>query len=298
MKQQAEQSLKIRIGESSRADVRALLGEPWLQSDFWHFDLFRAESEQKELSFFVFFTPPVPMGVFTWKVGGYVLVSYDSAGHVAKVSADNASRGMGDQDALMLRAGELNIVIEPLGDGSPQLIVDPAHLANFLALRRASPVCTLILACSRPASSQRWPDENCPDRVAIDDGEPFDPKPLYAVCDPASNCPPTAVPGNMFARVPLLVPFTLPPGQHRLQMSSSVFKGRMEAAFECAAGEVRYATVNGQVNWHWWGPRSSTLDTTATWSGDPPTDWSSRSVLLYRRDRWMAEPEPADRSSH
>lgn len=296
VRQQVEQSMKIRIGESSRADVRTLLGEPWLESDFWHFELYRAESEQKELSFFVFFTPPVPIGVFTWKIGGFVLVSYDSAGHVAKVSAGNASRSMGDQDALMLRAGELNLVIEPLGDGSPQLIADPARFAGFLALRRASPVCTLILACSRPASPERWPDESCPDRVAVDDGEPLDPKPLYAVCDPASHCPPTAVPGHMFARVPLWVPFTLPPGQHRLKMSSSVFKGNMEAAFECAAGEVRYATVSGQVNWHWWGPRSSTLDATVSWSADSPADWSSRSVLLYRHDRWLAAPVPADRA--
>jgi len=75
VRQQVEQSMKIRIGESSRADVRTLLGEPWLESDFWHFELYRAESEQKELSFFVFFTPPVPIGVFTWKIGGFVLVS-------------------------------------------------------------------------------------------------------------------------------------------------------------------------------------------------------------------------------
>jgi hypothetical protein len=75
-------------------------------------------------------------------------------------------------------------------------------------------------------------------------------------------------------------------------MSSATFKGRHETSFDCSAGEVRYGIIHGHVNWHWWGPRSSTLNTTVTFVEELPSEWASYSILLYSRNGWLVEAEP------
>ena len=123
--QQAKRTVSVRIGESSRADVQAALGEPWLLSTFWRFDVFRAEDEQTEVDFLVAIWP-VPIGVFTMKVGGYVLVAYDPAGRVAQVASGSASRGSLVREDLMLRTDDLTLANEPIDERGLQLFADPA----------------------------------------------------------------------------------------------------------------------------------------------------------------------------
>jgi hypothetical protein len=89
-----------------------------------------------------------------------------------------------------------------------------------------------------------------------------------------------------------MLPVTLSPGHHNLVVTDSRYKGREEVAFDCAAGDVRYASISGNITRHWWGTFSSTLCATVTLADALPMDWSSYSILLYRRDRWLVEPDP------
>lgn len=289
---QAERSGTLRVGESSAADVRAALGDPLLQSRYWSLDVFQTEDLQKELEFFLFFTPPIPMGVFTTKVSGYVLVTYDNKGLVSNVVSGTATKTMGKQDGLMLKAGDLNFVIEEFDGHGPQLIVQSARLQDYFALQHDIPECILVLACELPKTSGDWFDMACPDRVIIDAGEVLDPQSLFTACEP-DTCPETAVTwgGAYYMHVPLLYPVALSSGRHQLELSSSIFKGRDISAFECDSGQVLYGSIHGSVAKHWWGPRSSTLNVSVSVSDAPPPNWRSYSALLYRRDHWLL-PDP------
>ena len=289
--EQGRRSALIKAGQSTRTSVRAELGEPWLQSRFWGFDVYLARDTAKELGGPVILILPIPIGVFTAQVAGYVLVTYDEKGYVTNVSSGNASRSTGQQDALMLRADGLNLGIEKVAERGPHLMADADRLAAYLGKRRATDTCTIILACEE-GKHQKWQYEGCPDRAAIDDAEPIDLQPFFGSCEPGKSCPPRTMPSGPYVRVPTVYPITLSPGKHRILMTSSTFKGRHESKFACTRGEVLYGVVRGHVSWDWWGPRTSTLDTTVSFSNTIPEQWSSYSVLLYRGKRWYVAPEP------
>ena len=293
--QQAQRSATLRIGESTRDDARTALGEPLLRSNFWGFDLFRVNDTSKELGVLLVTIWPIPVGAFTSQVEGYVLVAYDNAGRIDQVSSGNVSNDRVPGDFQMLRARDLSIGIDKYHRRGLALMADANRLQDYLALRSISATCTAIMACDDSAY-RKWPYEACPDQVAIDDAEPFDPRPFFGWCEPGRSCPPNALPASKSMRwVPLVHPTILQPGVHRLAMSSSVFKGRHETSFECAAGEVRYGIIRGRVKWHWWGPRSSTLDAAVTFADELPAEWVSHSILLYLRNGWLVEPEPERR---
>lgn len=287
--EQARRTVTLHVGDA-REDVRAVLGQPWLQSAFWRFDAYRAVAEQKELGFIVLFTPPIPIGVMRSEVGGFVLVAYDDAGRVTALGAGQAGRGAGVFDSVMLRAGDLYLGIEPQYLHGPQLFADGARIDAYLERRRRAPACTLILACQKSTVAEKWPDEGCPNRVAVDGRIVADPSPYVGDCAAGTTCPAAAVRRGLYARLPVLVPVTLAPGEHHIEMSSSVFKGSSRASFACAAGDVRYGVLRGRVTWNWWGPRTSTLDATVTLTDRAPQDPQSFALLLYRGDGPLAEP--------
>jgi hypothetical protein len=289
---QAQRSAFIRPGESTQESVRAALGEPWLQSRFWGFDVYRVNDTSTELGGLFVTILPIPIGVFTSQVEGYLLIAYDPMGRVDQVSSGNNTPGpLGEQHPLMLRARDLNLGIEKFSGRGTQLMADAKRLQDYLALRKHSNTCTVILACEE-TKPQKWPYEACPDRVVIDDDASIDPQPFFGSCDPASSCPPKILQAGQYMRVPMVHAISLPPGTHRLMMTSSTFKGQHETSFECAQGEVGYGIIRGHVNWDWWSPRTSTLNTSVTFEDDLPPQWASYSVLLYRQDHWLVQPEP------
>jgi hypothetical protein len=297
--QQAERSVAIRIGESTRAEVEAALGEPWLRRASWGVDVYRADDERDALGLLmVIYVLPVPVGVYSVPEQGYVLIAYDQLGRVAGVDAGSALHSWMDQSMvvsgqLLLGAGGVYLGIQTDDGRDPQLFADPAHLAAYLEGRRGSPTCTLLLACDISAPGQRWPEEGCPDRVAIDGGEPLDLGPFVGHCGEGRSCPPMAQPYGGSVRIPLFQVVTLAPGSHRLSMASSRFDGHGEAPLDCAAGEIRSGLMRGRLDRNWWDKRHSTIHPVVAFSEGPPENLASYGLLLYRRDRWLVEPEPA-----
>jgi hypothetical protein len=292
VKQQAQHSIELRFGESTRNDVHEALGEPLLQSGYWGFDLFRANDISTEIRVFFITILPIPVGVFTSPVEGYVLVAYDNAGRIAQVSTGDVSNDRFPGDFQMLRARDISFGIDKYHQRGLTLMADAARLQGYVAVRRPSGTCTVIMACD-DNEYQKWPYETCPDRVAIDDAEPFDPRPFFGHCEPGRSCSPNTLNATGPLRwMQTVHPITLRPGSHRLTMSSATFKGRYETSFECAAGEVRYGIIRGNVNWHWWSPQSSTLNTAVTFTDALPGKWASHNILLYNRNGWVVEAEP------
>jgi len=289
---QARSALELRPGETTRAEVRAAFGEPWLKSGFWDFDLYRTEDISREIGVFVIVVLPLPVGVFTSQVGGYVLIAYDNGARIAQVSLDRLADNVFSEEFGTLRARDITFGIERIERRGAVLTADANRLPDYLAARGRTGTCTVVVSCDEK-SYAKWPYETCPDRVTIDNAEPFDARPFFIRCDPAGDCPPGSLHATTPMRwVPTVRPVSLQPGSHRLVMTSSTFQGRQETGFECGAGETQYAIIGGHVDWHWWSPRTSTLHTAVTFVRELPAGWESRSVLLYSRDGWVAAPEP------
>lgn len=288
---QQQRSATILPGESTRDSVRAALGEPWLQSRYWGVDVYRARDTYKELGGTFFTILPVPLGVFTSDVDGYVLVAYDALGRVVQVSSGKRSGLRFPElyfvEPLMLRARDLNLGVESVGQRGVHLMADPHRLSGYLELSRQSASCTVVLAFDEKNSYQHYPD-----RVVIDNAEPIDLQPFFGSCETGKSCPPQIRQGGQYVTVRLVHPVTLPPGSHRLVMTDSSFKGRYEANFQCAPGEVRYGIIRGHSNCDlWW--QTCTLEAAAVIFEDRmPAQWESYSMLLYRGARWFAQPEP------
>jgi hypothetical protein len=291
--QQAERSATIHLGESTREDVRAALGEPWLQSEFWRFEVYRADDKRTELGFMVAIVVPVPVGVFSEKRHGYVLVTYDTAGRASQVSSGVFGEGLSASETdtwMVVRADEITLAIDRVRT-KPRttLLADASRLPDYLAGRRHAADCTLVTACDQ--------DEGCPDRIAVDDGEPFDPSPITVLCAPEAPCPkgtPLAygkIDGRSFFHVAVLHAMGVPPGSHRLRIASSMVHGGGESSLTCAGGEVLYGIVHGRIEGaSWWS--KGTLKVTVTLSTIAPEVWDDYGVALYRDGRWLVSAAP------
>jgi hypothetical protein len=280
------------LGEATRADVRDALGEPWLESDPWRAEVYRSDDKRTEIGFAVAIVIPVPVGIFSEKRHGYVLVTYDPAGTVSRVSSGFASGGMLASDAgqwMAVRADEISFVVDPVGNKTRStLLADASRLPGYLEERRRADGCTLVAGCDGT--------DGCPDELAVDGGEPFDPSPVTALCAPDAPCPKGAQPtetlieGKRFVLVPVLHATGVAPGGHTLRVSSSRIKGGGEASFECAQGEVLYGAVRSHaVGASWWS--RGTLEASVTFSAMPPRAWESYSVELARNGRWLVGKE-------
>lgn len=199
----------LRPGVSTREQVRAALGPPWLVSGAFRFDALRVEDESRSIELVSLLTPPVPIAVIRATVGGYVLVTYDSSERVSAVAAGNAVSE--DDRGLLLRADGVLMGVAAVEVPGAQLLAEAPALAGSVASRRGSLECTLVVACE-PAASRRWPEEGCPDRVQVGDGPPFDTRGFFAWCEGADSTELAGARG--FVRLPIARALSLAPGRH------------------------------------------------------------------------------------
>ena len=116
----------IVVGQTDRVDVRRVLGEPWVSSDYWGFDLFRISDWNGWLGVFFIY---VPIGGFE-RVNGYLLVSYGAGGRVSTFDKGVTSKSTDatGSNGLRLAAAELGFIVE--GDTVPPVLAVSSALRD------------------------------------------------------------------------------------------------------------------------------------------------------------------------
>jgi len=294
-KQQAQHIAEFRLGKSTRDDVRTALGEPLVQSNFWGFDLFKAVGTSKAIGVQLLWGLPMPYGYFTTQVESYVLVAYDNAGRIAQVASDYHSHSESGEmfiDSSHLRASDISFDVyyhyDTYNHRSLILTVGANRLQEYLALVRPPGTCTVIMACDDEPFRKWYSPNTCPSRIAIDNTYPLEIHSFFGrSCEPGRSCPPATFNNEGILKrdmMPMVQPFILQPGPHRLLVGDPDFKKKSETSFECSAGEVRY----GILQW-----RSGAPNVSVTFVDELPAGWGSYSFLLYYRFSWLVESEPS-----
>jgi hypothetical protein len=175
----------LAVGETSRAEALAALGQPWLTSRRWRFDLWRATDRESGAGLLFFLYLPVFGGVTSADWAAYALAYWDAQDQLAALDqalvSERGERAHGSDHWLLLRAGSVVLATDSFRRGRLVLWADGGQLAGHLAERAAAGACTLVLACAA--------DRGCPDRVSVDDLAPVDPQPVTVLCREPGDCP-------------------------------------------------------------------------------------------------------------
>jgi len=133
------------VGIGVVAAIRQRLGEPWLASEYWRFDLFRLTGED---------------------VRGYVLVYYDESGHASAYGkgvthGENLSwrTPMEGEDSILLIAGEVRFAVET-SSHTPSVLISAARRDEYPGT--PPPGATGSRRCTEPSMCQ----SRCPRRFA------------------------------------------------------------------------------------------------------------------------------------
>lgn len=269
---QVEQTLtpktaSIVVGQTDRAAMRQLLGEPWLASQYWQFDLFQLSGQNSALTIIF-----IPMLYSTEDVRGYVLVTYDEHGVVAAFGHGIAREGNTGMStfpvSVSIRAGDIEF--RASGDGErTYLAVDPPRAEAYLASFPAQNGCRILLGTV---------GDRCGTRVTIDGG------------------PPVVMPTESTDWRPAWLPIEVAPGTHGVEFASDIwhcaFEGREQVS--CAAAENRYAAValtpvEATSAWQ----LKARLAATVTVAGAPPDAFHGHALILHANGAWRVQPEPA-----
>jgi hypothetical protein len=282
-----EKTASIVPGQSDRAAVRQLLGEPWLTSEYWRFDLFRMTG-QDVLAGFIFAPVPVPVGVFSDDVRGYVLVSYDESSEVSAYDSgvthgENLSwrTPMEGEDSILLMAGDDRFAVET-GHHTPSVFISAARRDVYLGTERPRDRCVVIVGCQQ---------DMCNDTLVLDGGPPRPlPGALLRIRRPNAG-------GIDISTQSWLAPLTLSPGQHRLEIPPNPHT-TLEASvgFNCGAGELLYAVVEiesgdtSQAWRHWKTQVRGSIHVSA----EMPEAFREQPMLIWRAGEWLL-PQALDR---
>lgn len=255
----------IVVGQTDRVEVRRVLGEPWVSSDYWGFDLFRVSDWNGGIAV-LFVLVPIPDSE---QVDGYLLVSYGAGG---KVSAfDNGVTSSGSMlsagsSGLHLVAADLGFIVE--GDAVPHVVaVRPALRDQYLSERAPRDRCTVVVGC---------PIGSCGSNLSlrVDEG------PAWSLPHSSDSVPP-------IART-RLEPETLAPGEHRLRLIEPKFRGGSKTWADkrivCAAGEVWYALLLDS--------ETSGTDDAIKLAREMPETFRAQPMLIWREGRWLVPQEP------
>jgi hypothetical protein len=254
----------IAVGQTDRPQVRTMLGEPQIASNYWRFDLFRASGTNAALG--LLYIVPFTM---TQDVDALAFVTYDPNGTVVALDkgVNNAIPAWGGHDPpLVLNAGDA-IVVHEVGR-STSLYVSPGQRDAYLNDMRPRDQCTVVLGCDV--------EHHCPTRLSVD-GK-VEPLPAtapalarsYAESSYADRHRPPPYPVRSW-----LTPLTLAPGDHRIETNEGQ-KVASAMKIQCSAGDLLYALIDSPIQV----------------SGEMPAVFGKLPMLVYR-DGWFVPQEPA-----
>lgn len=304
----AAQAAGIVPWKSGRADVHALLGEPWLANEPLGVEVYRLEGKQRNMA--VVFAPyPVPLPFFSDKLQVYTLVSYDAEGSVAARASEYVQAAMPDRPTLILQAGELEFVHQP----PDTLSVSLDHYLRALAGHAMAPACTLLVGCDGTRLEDADDQAICTSAAGlhVDDGQrrglllARDVIPLRPPASP-EECRGSGGRYGVFwgqsldkclYRLRLIHPLALTPGHHTLRFSSGLFDRGLTVELDCEAGQVTVVELGGEflkcikLGQSTWRNRDelATAGTVSFRPHDPAADGKLR-VTVYQGEQWLFPP--------
>lgn len=263
-KQFEQDTTAITIGDTDRAALRQLLGQPWVSSEYWQFELFRLAG--RDVNLVVTFVPlPLPFMYTTDQEERYLLVQYDANGKVSAFAA-SVSGDFGYDPQV----GEVIVSIGVQGE-RPDVFASPQRRDEYLDTLRGSEHCLVLVAC----------------RGAIC----YDVTPGLIVDRGASRKLPKALLGPSW-----LTPLMLPPGRHRLEATSTgTYKLQAETEFSCTAGDLLYVALDVKLDeaearkQHWFV--RAPLNSAFSVSHERP-EGSDLRLLIWRDGQWLVPAEP------
>ena len=270
----------IVVGETDRTAVRRLLGQPWLQSEAWRFDLFRVVDRTTAVAVLI-----VPVWVGSDNINGYVLVSYDGRGIVSARSAafvegDNVSGrsivASSETSSALVNAGDVTFAVAAF-EQTPWVYVAAQRRDEFLEqARRSENQCLLVIGCV---------SGSCEAGIAVDDGPPRPLPGAYA------GYRTTERGGTEIWHQLWVAPIALKPGAHRI-VAVPPKMTTLEAAADlsCAAGDVVFATVDVRraegIRW------KRSLEGEIRISKVMPESLLDRPLVIWRDGVWLVPAEP------
>ncbi|HSO07711.1 MAG TPA: hypothetical protein VLW45_10740 [Pelomicrobium sp.] len=292
-----DRSAEIRVGQTDRAGVRGILGAPRLNSDYWGFDLFRADTEQAEVVIAV--TPvPVPFARVEDKLLRYTLVAYDAGGKTTGLASGvfrrptswrSGSPISSDYPALHLRVGDLLFFVDPEGARDVNLLAAPGLRDAYLARARASRHCTVVLGCKARGCPDQWAADGAPARrlplrtaewywIKADERE-----------DWLRGVEPHTVDGRT-AWLEVLVAIKLPAGERLFEFSARHLGGKASLPLTCRPGDVSYVTIDAVHNQSFWSP--ALVDWQFERTQAMPARFERRALVLVEGGEWYVDAEP------
>jgi len=309
-----DRSSEIKVGQMTREGVRGVLGNPFLSSTYWDFDLFRAETEQTDVPYAI--TPwPIPFARIKDKLYRYTLVTYDTKGLTSAIATGifrrptdwrSASPIKHDFQALHLRAGELMFYTDFFAL-QENMLVTPTARDNFLQLAPSSAGCLVVIGCG---------DRGCGDQLAVD-GSKVRRLPMRLSVDSFSffegssrrlawlkgvggsihesndGLPPSSLRNYSLQT---LVAVKLPVGEHDLEFSSKYLDGKHSIKVACHPGELTYLMVSASVHEHL--ITHSLVDWQIEQTDNMPESFENRPLVLLYDGEWYVDVEPGRGLQH
>ena len=259
------QAEALRAPLTTRQQVHAALGTPALSAPDGSVDVFHVTARQQQLALVMM----LPLPGFSLRHEAHTMVAYDAQGVVTGVDSAYRRKEYGElEKGVVLRAGDHEFV-----HAQADLLLVTRE--RYLATRATGETgCTVLLGCGRPCpvAVPGEPAQDCGvcwSRLQVDDGPSRDlPLLQMLIWHLESNAAPDSATGESTAASHCeelggrvftgpgppcilsryaMVPLQLAPGRHRLVATSKSLDGEALGEFECAAGEVVYAALDGEV---------------------------------------------------
>ena len=267
----AKKTSPITVGKSDRESVRALLGQPWIGSDYWRFDLFRLTGRDAAIGL-LWVLVPVPFANVDTTTA-YVLVTYDAEGRVS-----DRRHGLAYDESMFEThmAASVRVVSEGHAGFAYEderkrgwVHVSADRRRAYMGDYRSPTSCSLLVGCT-----EDW----CQTQFAIDGGSA---QPL-----------PDTVEGGIQG----VVMVALVPGEHRIdvrRLSLLAPEIKAHASFSCAAGERRYAAI--QIVREAYQKAEHTryrLHGDVIVTAEVPPLLAAQPLMIWREDQWLVPQEP------
>jgi hypothetical protein len=296
--------LEARLTTRERA--HELLGSPWLASERYGVEVYRAQDTQHKM-LLVFAPYPVPVPMPGNKFEAYTLVSYAPDGRVAGVEAALGQSGLSSPGPLYVRAHADGV--EFIRDRETTLAIP---LTRFLEHRvtDVASACTVLVSCA--------PGQLCWNRVQVDRGStrtlPITRQmpPIGSVGEPKADAEAaTTAAAESCGDVPMLpgigrfiatddlthrrwVPLELPAGRHTLAFTSRWNTAEARGELDCQPGQLVYATLSGKVlamltlaQQLQHGLKLYDAVAEVAFSSEPPDGPAVDRVVIHYEDEWL-----------